>query len=181
MRVKSRWHKKDRPKSAEDIGSALGFIAWRIAANAVDNMEKAGFGLRSYAIRLDVIAAFLAFLVHVADRLAYGSMDEAERRRLITRMGLRLADTMAENKMELLGAGEYRQAFIDTLNGRVEEYSELAFTEEGPAYGFLRLLGEQVRACAQGDDTRWILEQVVDIEAPEAVKTLTKAFADLRR
>jgi hypothetical protein len=181
VRIKSRWHKKERPKSPEESASALAFIAWRIAVNAVQEMEKAGFQLvEPPGARFDVVSELLAFLTQAADRLAYEYLEEEERQRLIPAFALRLADTLDENASDLLGPGDYREAFITKVNGRAEDYAEMAFDPEaGPGYGVLRYLGDRIRDCVAGEDTRWVLEQVVEIEGPNAFETLHKGFQDL--
>ena len=35
MRMKSRWNKKAKPQTLEEIAQALGLICWQIAANGV--------------------------------------------------------------------------------------------------------------------------------------------------
>ena len=44
----------------------------------------------------------------------------------------------------------------------------------GAGYAFLRYLGEKVALAMAATDSKWVLEQVVDVEAPEAIKTLKK-------
>ena len=69
--------------------------------------------------------------------------------------------------------------FIATLNTRFADYSELEFNGRDPSYGVLRYLGEKVSRAMESTDSKWVLEQVVDVEAPEAVKTIKKVVGEV--
>ena len=79
-------------------------------------LENEGFQTDTNAQRLDVMAEFLAFLVHLADRLKAEQLDQQERQAFITSLALHLADRMQENRTDILGKGAYRQPLIDLLN-----------------------------------------------------------------
>lgn len=179
VRVRSKWHNKDKSKSIEDIAGALGFVTWRIASSAVNKMYNAGFNYRTNAQQLDVIGEFLAFLIQVADRLAYDRMDDEERQRFITALALHVTHTLADNQTDELGPGDYQGPFLGKLNERLDAYSEFGFVDESPSYPFLRYLGSCVDAVMGGEDNKWVIEHVMEIEAPVAVKTLRKAMTDL--
>lgn len=179
MRVKSRWNDKGKERTPEDIAGALAFIAWRIAGNAVLNLENEDYQTDTQAQRLDIMAELLAFLVHLVDRLAYGKIDEADRQRYIGALGLRLAETMQDNRVDAQGAGEYRAAFVDLLNRRMDDYAELPFADGGPGFGMRRYLGDRVAQAMGPRHNKWITQQVMDIEVPEALETLHKALRNL--
>ena len=40
-------------------------------------------------------------------------------------------------------------------------------------------LGEKVSRAMEATDSKWVLEQVVDVEAPEAVKTMKKVVGEV--
>ena len=124
MHIKSRWNKRAKEQSLENIAGALGFISWEIATNGVLELENKGYQTDSNAHRLQIIGEFLAFLLQVADRLAYEQLEQEERQRFITALALYIADTYVENQHDVLGEGEYRQAFIDLLNQRSDNYAE---------------------------------------------------------
>lgn len=180
MRIKSRWHRKDKPKSVEEIAGALAFIAWRIGFNAVKEMQEKDFRFGSDATRLEIIGEFLAFLIQVADRLAYDKgMEEDERRRFVTTLALRLADTMQDNKQDVLGPGDYRPPFIEKLNRRLDDYSEFSFVDGRPGHQFCGYLGRMVDETIGGPENKWVVEQVADVESLEASDTLKKGFDNL--
>ena len=180
MHVKSRWNKPGKTHTPEAIASALGAAAWKIATQSVLEMENEGLQAGTQLQRLTVIAEFMAFLVHVADRLAATRMDVDERGRFINTLGVQVAELMAGNLADLQGPGDYRASFIDTLNERMSEYGEFGFSEvSGPDIGLLRELGQRVTATMDPRDRRWILEQVMEVAAPEAVETLAEAMRNL--
>ena len=179
MRVKSKWNVKERERSLTEIGSAAAFIVWRIAQQGTLNLENEGFQTDTNAQRLDVIAEFVAFLVHMSDRLKAAELDQAQRREFITSLARHLADQVQDNRTDAQGKGEYRQAFIDMLNTRTADYAEFSMVDGEPGYALKRYFGESVRAVMGEKDNKWISDQVMDVEVPEAMKPLNKALRDL--
>ncbi len=179
MRVRSRWYKKDKSASIDEIAGALAFVAWRIGQNAVNKMYNAGFNYRSNVQQLAVIGEILIFLIQVTDRLAYEELEEDDRVRFVTELARRLAGTLADNMSDEAGPGDYRGPFIERLNERAEAYAEFGFTDGEPSYPFLRYLGTCVDQLMGGQENKWVIEQVMEVEAPAAVKTLRRAFHNL--
>lgn len=179
MRIKSRWHDKSRPKSLEQIASAMGFNIWKMASTTANKMYNDGFNFRDNAQLLDVIGEYVIFLLQLTDRVAYERLDEADRQQFTSLVARHLIGTMVENRIEELGPGDYQQAFIDTLNQRLDGYSEFSLVEGNPSYPMLRYLGEQVEALMGGTQNKWVKEQVMEVEAPELVKTLKRGIEPL--
>jgi len=177
MQIKSRWNKRAKEQSLEEIAGALGFIFWKIATNAVLELENKGYQTDSNAHRLQIIGEFLAFLLQVADRLAFVKMETEERQRFISALAKHIVDTFADNQREVLGEGEHRQAFIDLLNQRGEDYAELSFDDGEAGFDFRRFFGEQVAAVMR--EKHFVSQEVMDIEGPDAIKMLKKAMRDL--
>lgn len=181
MRVKTRWNNKSKPHSIQDIASAMGFNTWRIACNGVLNLENEGFQTDTQRQRLDIIAEFLVFLIHTVDRLAYDKFNEDQRSALVTALALNLVNTWVDNARDIEGPAEEdrRADFIARLNEGMAEYAEMPFTEEGPGFAYLRLLGDRVAAVMGPKDNRWIMDQMMAIEAPDAIQTLRRVMRDL--
>jgi hypothetical protein len=177
MHIKSRWNKRAKKQSIEDIAGALGFISWKIATNGVLELENKGYKTESNAHRLQIIGEFLAFLLQVADRLAYDQMENEKRQRFITALAIHMADTFADNQRDMLGEGEHRKTFIDLLNQRADDYAKLNFRDGEAGFDFRRYFGEQVAAVMA--EKHFVSQQVMDIEGPEAIKTLKKGMRDL--
>jgi hypothetical protein len=179
VRVKSKWNLKERERSLSEIGGAMAFILWRIAQQGTLNLENEGFQTDSNEQRLDVITEFLAFLVHIADRMTAANLTREQRQEFIGSLARHLGDTMQENRGDAQGAGEYRGALIERLNERAADYAGFSFVDNEPGFAFRRYFGENVRAVMGEKDNKWITDQVMDIEVPEALKPLEKAVRDL--
>lgn len=180
MRVKSRWKKRGKPRSLAEIAGALAFIEWRIAGDTVLSLENEGFETVSNAQRLDVFQELCAFLVHVTDRVVHARMSDDERQQFIVALALKLADTYHDNRVDAEGSGpDYRQAFIDTLNARLADYAGFGFSDGEPGYAFKRYLGECVTRTMGPKDSKWICDQVMDIEIPKMMKPLNKGLKEL--
>ena len=116
MRIKSRWNKRAKPQNLEDIGGAVGYISWQIAAEGILELENQGYTTESNLHRLEIAKEILAFLLQVADRLTYDQLEQAERQRFITAVAMHIANTYASNKQDFLGQGDFKAEFIDFLN-----------------------------------------------------------------
>lgn len=179
MRVKSKWNLKDRERTLAEIGGAAAFILWRIAQQGVLNLENEGFQTDTNAQRLDVIAEFVAFLVHLADRDTAGRLDADGRREFISSLARHIADTMQENRTDAQGSGEYRRPLIELVNARAADYAGFAMAGPEPGYAMRRYFGENVRAVMGERDNKWITDYVIDVEVPEALKPFNRALHDL--
>lgn len=180
MRVKSRWSKKDKTHSIEEIAGALAFIIWRIAANGVLSMENADFTTETQRQRLAIIAEFLAFAIHIADRMTIEKFDAEQRVRFMTELAIKSAKHMEDNKRDIIGPGEYRQEFIDLLNRRMDDYGQFGYSEdEGPSFGMKRFFADQVKALFGEEDQKWVSSQIIDMEVPEIMLHLKRATPNL--
>lgn len=179
MRVKTKWNLRDRERSLSETAGAMAFILWRIAQQGTLNLENEGFQTDTHAQRLDVITEFLAFLVHLVDRMTAEQFNLEQRQEFITALAQHLADTMQENRSDAQGKGEYRQPLITRLNERAADYAGFGCPDNEPGFAFRRYFGENVRAVMGERDNKWITDQVMDIEIPEALKPLRKAIRDL--
>jgi hypothetical protein len=179
LRVKSKWNNKDRVHSLTEIGGAAAFIIWRIAQQGVLNLENEGFQTDTNAQRLDAMAEFAAFLLHLADRLKSEELDQDERQAFISSLARHLADRMQENRTDAQGKGEYRQPLIDLINARTADYAEFPMVDNMPGYAFKRYFGENVRAVMGDRDNQWITDQVMEVEVPEVLPPLNKALREL--
>ncbi len=177
IRLKTQWHDKGRERSPEEIGGALAFYAWRLADGAVAHMHRERFEVAGYQRYLAVVGEFLAFLVQIADRLAYERVEDDDRHRLITAMALKCADTLTDNLPEAASEppAAFRQAFIERMNRRLSDYADFTFPEGRPGLPALRYLAACVDEAIGGSD-KWAAQQVIEVEAPGAVETLQKVL-----
>lgn len=180
IRIKSHWWNDEHDRSLAEIGSALAFIAWRIALDKAINLHCERFVYRDDEQRLRVIQEYLLFLLQIADRLAFGRLDEDARRALITHFAKKCIEHLQDNSADLLGPGDYGQAFVERLNVRSDEYAAFELNDEGPSYAFLRHLGFEIQLLmGQQEENRWVIDQVMDKDGWEAYKNFTRAFNDL--
>jgi hypothetical protein len=171
--VKTRWRKKGERTLAERAG-VIGANVWKLALEIFKHMEREGFRFGSDRLVTDVLAEFIAFLVQLVDRAVYGRLSEADRATLIGELGKHLAVTMENNQRDLLGPGEYRKAFVDMLNARCAEYAGFAYSGGEPGAPCLLFFATRVSDAMARGDNKWVVEQMMDIEAPEMVRLVRK-------
>ena len=171
--VKTRWRKKGA-RSVEERAGVIGANIWKIAVEIFRHMEKEGFRFGSDRMTTEVIAESIAFLVQLADRAVYGRLAEEERAALIGAVVRHLAATMENNQQDLFGPGEYRKPFIDLLNARFGEYAGFEYRDGEPGYPCLRYFAAKVAEAMAPGDNKWVVEQMMDIEAPEMVRLVRK-------
>jgi hypothetical protein len=171
--IKTRWRKKG-PRSLAERAGVIGANVWKLALEFFKHMEKDGFRFGSDRLVTNVLTEFIAFLVQLVDRAVYGRLAEADRATLLAEVVRHLAATMENNQMDLFGPGEYRKPFIDAMNARFGEYAEFDYQDGEPGYACLRYFASRVSDAMAEGDNRWVVEQVMDVEAPEMVRLAKK-------
>ena len=171
--IKTRWRKKG-PRSLGDRAGVIGANVWKLALEFFKHLEKEGFRFGSDRLVTNVLTEFIAFLVQLADRAVYGRLAEADRAALIAETVRHLAATMENNQHDLFGPGEYRKPFIDAMNARFGEYAEFEYRDGEPGYACLRYFASRVAEVMAESDNRWVIEQMIDVEAPEMVRLVKK-------
>lgn len=181
MRVKSHWFKSGRTRTPSEVAGALAFIIWRIGDNALRNTRNAKFEIAIGTQYFSFLSEFLVFLIQVADRIAYRQFTAEDRLAFTSALANRVAETLAENQSRLLGnsLAEHKQQFIEKLNRRAEEYAGFDYGSEGPEFAFTRYLAYCMRDIMDERDGHWITDQIMSIEAPEAVTIIEKTMRDL--
>lgn len=181
MRVKSRWFKNGREKTPQEIAGALAFILWRISDNALKNLRKADFSIDVGPQYINFLGEFLIFMILLSDRIVYARMSEEERFEFTSALANRVAENFAENRTLWLG-GELREVkdrFIDRLNERSGEYAQFEYTGVDTSFTFILYFGQCMREVMHEKDQTWVVDQLMAIEVPEAVKLLDKALTGL--
>lgn len=189
-RIKDRWHNSTpenserqvlSEKSLKDQASALAFIQWRTALTTAINLHAEDFRYDNDQQRVGVITEYLAFQVQLIDRLSNQFLSDTERETLVSEICRKLAEQVQDNLEDIAGPGQYQPPFIALLNRRFGEYAEFGFKDGEPAYNARRFLGHSVLMLLGEDQTnRWVIDQVIDIDAPELiaqnVKSLNRLF-----
>jgi hypothetical protein len=180
IRIKSHWNNEAQERSLPEIAGALAYIAWRIAMDKAINLHCERFVYSDDAQRLAVIQEYLVFLIQIADRKAHETLDDADRRTLVTSFAAKMIEHVQDNAQDILGAGDYGRSFVDRLNARSGEYAEFQFDDQGPSYAFLRHLGFEIQSLmGEGQDNRWVIDQVMDKDGWDAYKQFARAFDNL--
>jgi hypothetical protein len=142
-------------------------------------MEKEGYRFPDDKQSIDVIAEFVFYQIHIVDRMMHGKVSDEERSAFINGLAKYLAETLKENQTDLLGPGDYISAFIENMNTRFANYAECDFNADGPSYTFTRYLASCVAEHMKISDDKWVIEQVMDIEAPEIVEKTMRMSEDM--
>jgi hypothetical protein len=177
VRVKSKWH-KNQVKTIEDIGGAMAFICWRITKNHLEDLINEGFVIEKEQV-FDVIVEYLCFLIQCIDRLVFKTLSAEQRQELINKLAKQSAFYFQENKEDRIGEGNHWKAFINTYNQRSEDYSDYEFVDGEPDYHFLRYFAEKVQKAMTDVDEKWIVQQIIEIQAPKAFKKINQSVDDL--
>jgi len=181
VRVKSKWSKKDKTHSVEEIGGALAFIAWRIAQNILLDMENNDYQTDTQLQRLNIIEEFLAYTIHIIDRMTIEKFTDEDRQRFMTELVMKTAKHMEDNKRDIIGPGDYKQPYIDRVNERMGEYAEFNYDPEngGPSFPMRRFFGDRVAVQMGEKNRKWVADQMIEVEAPEILDALLKAVPNL--
>ena len=134
----------------------------------------------------------LVFLATVADRIAHARLAPEERAAFTPAMVHHLARILQDSEDDLIGPAPAGQpsngdSFVDLFNELAGHYAEfgadpLVAAEAGgftPDFAFLRYLGHRLEATVPPHDRRWVQDQVIACEAPDAVAMLQKSLSDL--
>ena len=184
IRIKSKWSKTvKRDKTSEDFASAMSYIGWRLALDKARNLHGEDFEYTSDHQRISVIVEFMSFQVHIADRLLF-SDEHSDKFRIevMNKIGSHSARTMQENCEDLFGAGDYKTGYIKTLNLRSSEYSDYDFSPGEANYSIFRHLAKKIQdAMGSSQTNKWVMDQIVDIDAVEICKKFIEVYNSLMK
>lgn len=181
LRIKNQWFKPGVEHTPAENAQAVAFNAWRIGVNLIKQMRTAGYDVDAGEPYFAVLREALVFLALVADRMAHARLDGEGRQSFTATLVHHVANTLAENRVDLMGADEAaaraeRERLIDLFNQRAPEYADFAFNPSAPDFAFLRYFGSVVEPLMPEKDRRWVMDQIIAIEAPEAVSMLQRAM-----
>ena len=151
-RIRTAWKNKRRPISTEEHAVAVAAVAWRIALSAARNLHQAAFDYTDDAQRLAVMREYLYFLIYFADRCAQQWFASDPARR--ARFTTRLSHECRRH---------YRENRRDIM---APEPAAERFIEQ--------LMGHD-------QTNKWVLEQVLDIDGPEALQIFGAALRKLTK
>lgn len=181
IRIKSKFHAAGQ-RSTATLASVVAVLSWKLALQSIKSMRKADYDIDVGPPYFDYLCEFMIFLALAADRVAFRELDETQRAEFTTALAKRMAEIFEENHDRLLGAavaGETRRRFLETFNRRGIEYADFDYGEQGPDFGFKRCFAACLRDVLPEKDKLWVVDQAMDIEVPEALKSLEKTLAGL--
>lgn len=188
LRLKTHWFKPGAPKTPEQQAGAMGFTIWRVAQQTLKRMRGAHYDIDAGVPYFAFMSETLVFLIAVADRLAHDRFDGPTRVAFTTALVLHVADTLHGNEIDMMGApppgqAQPRDRFIDLFNELHEHYGEFGgeagMPEFTPDFAFLRYLGRRLEPTLPPKDQRWVLDQVMAVEAPDAVALVQRTLREL--
>lgn len=183
-RLKSRWFKDNAPRDAAQVATAAAAVVWRTANHRIAHMRSVGFAIEAGEPYVAVLAELLAFLVAIADRVAYANDRGEWRTRFTTALGLRVARLFQECFDELIGpdgARGFEERFLERLNRRSAEYAPFGYDDAaGPDFAWLRHFGDAIAAPLPSPyDRRWGADQAMSVEGPAAAEAVARAMPGL--
>lgn len=181
IRLKTRFHTQGR-RSPATLASVVAVLAWKLALESIKRMRRADYDIDPGRPYFDFVCEYVAFLAVAADRIVFRTLDAEARAEFTTALVKHLARFVEENNIMLLGEavpGESQRHFIDLYNRRAAEYAEFDYGADGPDFGFKRYFAACLREILPEKDKLWVIDQAMDIEAPESLKALEKTLAGL--
>lgn len=181
VRIRSRFHTEGQ-RSSTTLASVVAVLAWKLAIESINRMRKAGYDIDIGRPYFDFVCEFMVFLAMAADRVVYMKVDAERRVEFTAALGKRLAEIVEDNSEMLLGEarpGECQRHFVDLFNRRGADYAEFGYGSGGPDFGFTRYFAACLREGLPEKDRLWAVDQVMDIEVPDALNALNKTLAGL--
>ena len=193
MRIKNQWFRADAPKTPAEQASAMAFIVWRAAHQMLKRMRGADFDIDAGRPYFDFMREVLVFLIAVTDRIAFERLGADERQAFTVALVGHVARTLQENEDGLLGeppagAPSHADTFVDLVNEVVGHYAEFGADPVPPAdaqgifhpdFAFVRYLGTRLEPTLPEKDRRWVLDQVMAVETPEALGIVQRSMRGL--
>lgn len=181
MRVKTNWHKGDKPRTVAQVASVVALVIWKVTEETVTHIQQDKFEIATHEQAFAMVEEFLAFFIQLADRVSYVRLGSDLRPPFMQALAKRIAETYEDNVLPRLGPpGEpgYKARFVAKLNERLVDYSGFDYADE-PDYPVLRYLGNRIMEVMAKHDQSWIIDQIIEIEAPTALKQVQKALREL--
>ncbi len=183
IRIRSHFHRGGHERTAAELASVIAMLGWKLSQDAIRRMRAAQFDIDIGRQYFDFVCEYLAFMLHAADRIAYRALDADKRTTFTTALALKFAEVVEDNRDMLIAEpepGRCRRHFIALANLRGADYADFTYDEkEGPDFGFRRFFGSRLLDIVPEKDHAWVIDQIMEIEAPEAVKALESTLAGL--
>lgn len=182
IRIRTSFHTGGKQRSMAELAGVVAMLAWKLAIDSIKRMREAEYDIDLGSAYFDFVCEFMVFLALAADRIAYRELTPEQRLEFTTALAQRIAAAIEDNRDMLLfdvAAGKCHQHVLDLFNQRGTEYADYDYTEQGPDFGFRRCFSACLKEVLPEKDQLWAVDQVMEIESPEAIKALEKTLAGL--
>jgi len=183
IRIRSHFHRGAGERTMAELASVIAMLGWKLSQDAIRHMREAQFDIDVGRQYFNFVCEYLAFMLHAADRIAYRALAAEKRAAFSTALALKLAEVVEDNRDMLIAEpepGRCRRHFIELANARGADYADFAYDEtDGPDFGFRRFFGSRLLEIVPQKDHAWVIDQIMEIEAPEAVIALEATLAGL--
>jgi hypothetical protein len=181
MRVKRHWFKDGKERGAAELASAMAAIVWRSADHALNNLRAARYEIEAGLPYVSFLKEFLVFLTVITDRIAYRHDAGTWRTEFTSALVNRVGEIYQENFDRLLGPlpeDGHKAQLLALFNDRAAEYADFSYDESGPEFGFIRYFANNItEVLSDPVDRRWSLDQIMTVQAPEAVALIERGMA----
>jgi len=182
IRIRSSFHTGGKPRSMAELASVIAMLGWKLAIDSIRRMREAEYDIDLGEAYFGFVVEFMIFLALAADRVAYRELEPERRLEFTTAVAQRMAAAIEDNRGMLLvdvEPGRCHAHFLDIFNRRGAEYGDHGYTEQGPDFGFRRCFAACLQDVLPEKDRLWAVDQVMEIESPEAIRALEKTLAGL--
>ena len=159
--------------------SVIAMLAWKLGQESITRMREADYDIEVGRGWFDFVCEYLVFLALAADRIAHDDLDAEGRAEFTVALVKRLAQMVEEAREALLPdllPGEAGRNFLELYNRRSDEYADFGFDATGPDFGFRRCFAACIKETLPEKDRLWAVDQVMEIESPEAIRMLQKTL-----
>ena len=181
LRIRNSFH-SGRPRGMAEHASVIAMLAWKLGQESIKRMRDADYDIEVGRGWFDFVCEYLVFLALSADRIAHDDLEPDQRTEFTVALVKRLAEMVEEAREALLPdltPGQAGRNFLELYNRRSDEYADFSFDATGPDFGFRRCFAACVKETLPEKDRLWAVDQVMEIESPEAIKTLQKTLGGL--
>ena len=178
QRIHSGWNQKGKKRQIGQIASALAVSIWKISKKTLLNLENEGFDTDTWSDRIEILKEVSCFQLYVVNN-EVKAYEKEKKINFITDIAKKLNETVNTNEIDLKISEKNRKTkFINLLNERMEEYSELQYIDE-PSYKARIILGNHLMNNMGDLDNNWIRMYVIDQEVPKILLSLRRQIGSL--
>ena len=181
LRIRNSFH-SGRPRGRAEHASVIAMLAWKLGQESITRMREADYDIEVGRGWFDFVCEYLVFLALAADRSAHDDLAPEQRTEFTVALVRRLAEMVEEAREALLPdllPGQAGQGFLESYNRRSDEYADFGFDAGGPDFGFRRCFAACIKETLPEKDRLWAVDQVMEIESPEAIRMLQKTLVGI--